>query len=267
MPNGLIEAAVRRPLLLDAAMGTRLIGRGLDLRSDDPSLWNLSHPDVVLALHRRDVAAGADGLVTNTFGASAAWLDRFGKADLVATIIRRAVELAREAAGPDRFVLGSIGPTAASEPAVRRQVDALAEAGVDAILFETQTEATASIALEAVRSRTPLPLFVTFFRSPTAERWRRSIDSGADAVGMNCASPAECMLGLGAETGSLDVPSIVQPSGGEPGKEAEEPNRWATFVSEALRLGVRFVGGCCGTTEAHVAALRSALDSEVPNAV
>src|SRR3954453_4253877 len=82
-------AMARGPLVLDAAMGTRLIARGLDLLGDDPALWNLSHPGVVRELHARDVAAGSDAVVTNTFGANRIWLARYGRAKDVAEINRR----------------------------------------------------------------------------------------------------------------------------------------------------------------------------------
>src|SRR3954470_1098837 len=105
--SGRFRAALARgPLLLDAALGTRLIARGLDPARDDPALWNLDRPDDVLDLHRRDVAAGADALLTNTFGATRLTLARLGRSDAVVEINRRAVALARQAAGPDRFVLG-----------------------------------------------------------------------------------------------------------------------------------------------------------------
>ncbi len=108
-----VAAMHARPLLLDAGMGTRLMAGGLDCGRDDPSLWCLDHPHAVAKIHHADVAAGSDALFSNTFGANRFWLDRFGRADDVATLNRRAVELAREAAGADRFVIGSIGPSAA----------------------------------------------------------------------------------------------------------------------------------------------------------
>src|SRR5581483_10567116 len=95
----LAEALARGPILMDAAMGTRLIARGLDLAHDDPCLWCLDRPDEVLDIHRRDVAAGADAVLTNTFGANRLTLDRLGRSADVVAINRRAVELARAAAG------------------------------------------------------------------------------------------------------------------------------------------------------------------------
>src|SRR5436309_3398152 len=98
MTSRLLAAVQQGPLILDAAMGTRLCARGLDLRSDDPSLWNLTHPTEVLALHRRDVSAGSQVLFTNTFGANRSWLANYGRSDAVEALNRRAVELARQAA-------------------------------------------------------------------------------------------------------------------------------------------------------------------------
>ena len=116
--RGPILAAIERDsLVLDAGMGTRLLERGLDLGTDDPAIWCLSHPDEVVGIHRRDVASGSDALLTNTFGANRSRLARFGQVSEVARINRAAVELARNAAGEDRFVIGSIGPTTAGEPA------------------------------------------------------------------------------------------------------------------------------------------------------
>ena len=79
MTDRLLQAIATRPIVMDGAMGTRLIERGLDLRHDDPALWNRTHPEIVSAIHARDVAAGAEAIVTNTFGANRTWLDRFNR--------------------------------------------------------------------------------------------------------------------------------------------------------------------------------------------
>ena len=101
----IVEEINRSPLVLDAGMGTRLLEAGLDLQIDDPTLWCLSHPEKVVAIHRRDVASGAQAILTNTFGANRAWLARFGQVGNLGPINRRAVHLARTAAGSNRFVL------------------------------------------------------------------------------------------------------------------------------------------------------------------
>ena len=107
-----------------------MVARGLDLRSDDPSLWNLTHPDEVLDLHVRDVSAGSQALFSNTFGANRLWLARYGQAGATEEINRQAVALARKAIGPDGFVVGDIGPSAAEEPgAAAEQASVLLDAG------------------------------------------------------------------------------------------------------------------------------------------
>ena len=95
MTDRFLAALARGPLILDAAMGTRLVARGLDLAHDDPAIWNLSHPEAVAEIHARDVAAGSDAVLTNTFGANRPWLARSGRDDRVEAINRRAVALAR----------------------------------------------------------------------------------------------------------------------------------------------------------------------------
>ncbi len=146
-----LEAIAAGPVILDAAMGTRLIERGLDLRTDDPALWVLSHPDEIETIHRRDVAAGSGAVLTNTFGASRAWLERFNRASATEAINRAAVALARRAAGPDRYVLGTIGPAAMlRDGAAAEQAVILVDAGVDALILETFRFGAAIAALHAV---------------------------------------------------------------------------------------------------------------------
>ncbi len=252
----------RGPLVLDAAMGTRLIARGLNLSSDDPSLWNLSHPEVVREVHARDVAAGSDAVVTNTFGANRHWLARYGRAGEVAAINNRAVELAREAAGPGRYVLGSIGPTASEGPgASREQAETLAVSGVDALLFETHTLKHAEWALEQLGGRVSLPLLVCLLDWPrsSAEPARRLAGLGAAALGANCQHGMGPALHLAqALHRATDLPLIFKPGAGLPDEPPASPASFARAVPELVSLGARLIGGCCGTTEAHVAALRTA---------
>ena len=239
-------------------MGTRLIARGLDLASDDPALWNLSRPEVVDAVHRLDIRAGSDALVTNTFGANRAWLARFAREGETRKINQRAVAIAREAAGPARFLLGSIGPTAADRPgAYRDQADALT--GVDALLLETHTVDRALVGLAEI-SRGGLPIIVSLFRWDSPEDSARLIDAGANILGANCVSPDVCRSMIGAIRGSVAIPLFAKPTD-------VSPRQIASDVPNLLRLGVRLIGGCCGTTEAHVAAIRSALDLAIKTGI
>ena len=258
------DAIARGPILLDAAMGTRLLARGLDLASDDPSLWVIDHPEDVLAIHRLDVQAGSDALLTNTFGANRAWLSRFGRGDEARSINHRAVELAREAAGPDRHLIGSIGPTVSDHPgAFREQADALLGAGVDALLLETHRLDQAEAALRLLRG-SPVPVLASLFAwpDPVAESARRLIDLGALAIGANCLVGMALAIEIARRLrAACDHPILLKPSAGLPGSPLETPEAFEAAVPELLALGVRLVGGCCGTTEAHVSALRAGLSA------
>ncbi len=247
-------------------MGTRLIARGLDLAADDPCLWNLTHPEVVVAIHRRDVAAGADAIVTNTFGANRRWLARHGRADEDARLNARAVVLAREAAGPDRFVIGDIGPYGLGDlSCYLEQAEALARAGVEALYLETHTPDQAVVGLGGLRRRFALPILVGLFVPP--ERWpegtpERLRDAGADLLGANCVRPkvaADITARLEAMDG--DFPLFVKPSA-EP---ASDPADWLASVplrptrGPSLPASVRLYGGCCGTDDRHVGLLREVI--------
>ena len=252
------------PTLLDAALGTRLIARGLDLRDDDPALWNQAHPEAVAALHRADVAAGANALLTNTFGANRSWLARFGagaRAD-VAALNRAGAALARDAAGPDRLVFGSIGPTAiGAAGALEEQAGLLVDAGVDGIFLETYRADEAAEALDRLDRIVGVPILVSLvaWPEPLAATARRLIDGGASALGGNCQADMEIAVSLAEALRAVtDLPLIVKPGGGLPGAPPVSPGAFAEAVPRLLRLGPALVGGCCGTTEAHLAALRDA---------
>ena len=264
-PDRFHATLARGPLLLDAAMGTRLIALGLDLASDDPAVWNLARPDDVLDLHGRDIAAGADALLSNTFGANPVALSRLVRPYDAADLNRRAVSLAREAAGPDRFVIGSLGPTAVDRPEVyREQAEVLAVAGVDALILETHTYPQARLGLARLRHLTPLPILVSLHAWPGSPRSaaRRLVQLGATAIGSNCQPGMGPMLGLveGLRR-ATDAPLLVKPSAGLPGAPPASPESFAAAVPRLIAQGVRLFGGCCGTTEAHVAALRAALET------
>lgn len=259
------DALRRRPILLDAAMGTRLIARGLTLATDDLALWVLGHPDRILEVHLLDAEAGADALLTCTFGANRGWLDRFDRGRDVRAINWRAVELARVAAGPGRYLIGSIGPTASGQPgAFLEQVDALLEAGVDALLLETHALGQAEAALRLLRG-VPTPILASLFDwpDPVADPARRLIDLGAWAIGANCQPGIRPALDLARMLrAATDHPILLKPSAGLPGSPLEPPEFFGAAVPELVALGVRLIGGCCGTTEAHVAALKVGLKSQ-----
>jgi methionine synthase I (cobalamin-dependent) len=261
--NDFLTALLRSPLILDSAMGTGLVGMGLDLRFDDPALWNLTHPEHVLERHRRDVSAGADAISTNTFGANRFWLAKFGHAGSVDSINRRAVELARLAAGRGLFVLGNLGPSATRlAGAAVEQADILVDAGVDALYFETFSDLEIEpVLLEmAARSAKPVPLLVSLWDwpEPPDACARRLIDLGASAIGINCQAGMEAAVAFAQRLhGIVDCPLLVKPGSGERGRRDGSPAAFAAAVPTLLAHHVRLLGGCCGASERHIAALRA----------
>lgn len=252
------------PLLLDAAMGTRLVARGLHLETDDPALWTLTAPEVVAEFHRRDVRAGATVLLTNTFGANHAWLRRFGRADAFEPINRQAVALARHEAGPSRYVIGSIGPTAVDDPrSLLDQAGLLVESGVDGLIFETHRLDQAEQALELVMPLGNIPRLVSLYQwpEPIAPAVRRLVGRGASAIGLNCVIGMEPALQVADSLRAVtQLPLIVKPSASRPGVVPASPKSFAAAATAPRIRGLApiLVGGCCGTDESYLAALSDA---------
>ena len=255
-----LDAMRDRPLLLDGGMGVRLIVAGFLDESEDSSRANLDAAEAVLAIHRDDVRAGSDALVTNTISADRRSLASDWRTDEFEAINRAAVSLAREAAGPDRFVLGSIGPIRFGSPTeYREHATILIESGVDALLLETHTSITAEAGLRALSSGSPVPILASLHAWPidAAGAAKRLVDLGAVAVGTNCGRSTDHVLAcLEQLAGRIDVPLLAKPSAGPD----EGPEVFAALVPQFLAMGVRLIGGCCGATAQHVAAMRRALD-------
>ncbi len=248
------------------AWGRGSAAGGLTSAADDPCLWNLDRPDDVRHIHHRDSSAGAHVLFTNTFGANRAWLARYGRGGDVVPINRAGVELARLAAGPSGFVVGDIGPSAANLPgAVGEQAAVLIESGVDSLVLETFRLEPAIAALMEIRTlmgSSPVPLIVGLWRWPDAveDAARRLVEAGADVVGLNCRPALSGATALVRRlAASVDVPLMVKPGVAPGDPECDStPSAFAAAVPELLEYNVRLIGGCCGTTEAHVAALAAA---------
>ncbi len=190
------------------------------------------------------------------------------RADL-ATINRTAVELCRSVAGPDRFVLGSIGPNAAlgrdgdNCPPYREQAEILLDAGVDGLMIETHSYDQATLALWNldVRAATVLVSLVGWSGEPEALRGQSGNlwFMGAEAMGTNCAS-IDAILAFTEALGlQLTAPLIARPSAGLPGEVTATTEQFALMAQKAVGMGARLVGGCCGTDERHVAAIRSVI--------
>lgn len=289
MRPDLLDAALggERFLLLDGAMGTQLQARGL-AAGELPELLCLSHPEVVTDVHAAYVAAGADVVTTNTFGANAA---KLGDAASVEEVFSAAVACARAAAphyvaadlGPTGQLLAPMGPLPFDDAyeLFARQVRAAAAAGADLFVIETMSDlAEAKAALLAVRENSDLPAIVTMtfeedgrtFLGTTPEVASLTLSSlGAAAVGINCSlGPAEVAPLVARMAPWARCPLAVQANAGLPHVEGDAtvydigPERYAADVAPMLDSGVTILGGCCGTTPDHIAALRALLSGRAP---
>ena len=289
MRPDLLDAALggERFLLLDGAMGTQLQARGL-AAGELPELLCLSHPEVVTDVHAAYVAAGADVVTTNTFGANAA---KLGDAASVEEVFSAAVACAR--AATPRYVAADLGPTGQllapmgplpfddAYELFARQVRAAAAAGADLFVIETMSDlAEAKAALLAVRENSDLPAIVTMtfeedgrtFLGTTPEVASLTLSSlGAAAVGINCSlGPAEVAPLVARMAPWARCPLAVQANAGLPHVEGDAtvydigPERYAADVAPMLDSGVTILGGCCGTTPDHIAALRALLSGRAP---
>ncbi|WP_041262513.1 homocysteine S-methyltransferase family protein [Citrifermentans bemidjiense] len=283
-----MQAVKERVLVLDGAMGTMLQERGLK-PGQSPEEMNLTAADVVAGVHQAYLDAGADIIVTNTFGGTKAKLEHYGLGDQVARINAEAVRIAREVAGEKAYVAGSIGPTGrflepvgdmSFDEAVslfREQAQALVDAGCDLISFETFLDIkeirAGVIAVREISKEIPVIAMLTFEEKGRSvlgtppEAAAITLEAvGATIVGSNC--------GLGPEgiyqilSGMREVtalPLISQANAGLPILKdgvtifPATPDEMTSYHDRLIELGVRIIGGCCGTTPAHIAAIKKAL--------
>ena len=291
----LLSELSRRPLVCDGAMGTQLFARGLTSGACG-MLWNVERPGDVGGIHLAYRNAGCDLITTNSFGGSRFALKLHGLANRVTELNRAAAQVARAAAGDHGWVLGDVGPfgdflepvgdTTADElrAAFQAQMAALIEGGADAILVETMSDpAEAVVGIEAAKAcATAVPVIATYafqktapgeFRTmmgtTAAEAVRRAVGAGAEIVGTNCGTGlslddyVELARQLVAAAGNATV--IVQPNAGSPRTENGRtiynatPEEMAATATRLLAAGVRIIGGCCGTTPNHLAAMSRAI--------
>jgi 5-methyltetrahydrofolate--homocysteine methyltransferase len=297
MGSTLHEVARERRLVCDGAMGTQLMLAGAEA-GECGEAWNLSRPERVLAIQRRYADAGADCLITNTFGGNRFMLRRHGHDAELAEINRAGVSIARSAfSGRPGFVLGDIGPLGAilepygdltaaeAEAAIREQAAALVEAGADAIIIETQTSLEElGVAIDAAKAAGApsiiaslaydLSMDKSFYKTMmgiSPEEAAEFIEArGAHIVALNCGTGMD--MGGAAQVAALyrqhcTLPIMVQPNAGLPVLEnlkvlyKELPAEMAEKVPEAIAAGARIIGSCCGSTPEHTRAIRQVVDS------
>jgi len=298
MAHPFLERIRSGPLLCDGAMGTMLHMRGfsLDVCFDE---LNLTARDEVLAIHREYIAAGADIIETNTFGSNRYRLAEHRLDDRVRDINFRGAKLAseaREVSGIPVLIAGSVGPTGnAQSPfglidpegvraAFREQIGALLEGGVDLLIFETigsLDEMTQAVLAARDISDLPIVASMTFsdegrtLAGHTAQEVVNTLQAlGVELIGVNCSVGPRRVLDVLAEMREYTAGALLsgQPNAGWPMQVGDRviypssPDYFANYANEALDLGVRLVGGCCGTTPDHIRSMRAAIDARTASA-
>lgn len=294
--ENLLSAIGKRVLVGDGAMGTQLHEAGLELGACGEQ-WNITRPDTVLAIQSAYVEAGAECLITQTFGASAINLARHGLADSVEAINRAGVEIARQAfGGRPGYVLGDIGPFGGllkpfgkvtleeAAAAFRQQASILVSAGVDAIIIETQTSLEESaLAIEAAQTAgAPCIIASMAFDVTRNGRDTRTMmgvtpekaaefiqSSGAQIAATNCGASVDLHWMAQILTRyrkSCDLPLMAKPNAGKPVLEnghwayKQSAAEMAAGLAQLIDAGARIVGACCGSTAAHIRLFRAVVD-------
>ncbi|UCC87464.1 MAG: homocysteine S-methyltransferase family protein [Anaerolineales bacterium] len=275
-------------LIADGATGTTLQKAGLPTGTA-PERWNLENPDAIRALHRGYVEAGADLILTNTFGGSRPRLRIEELGDQVHEVNLAAARLAREVAGEEVLVLGDIGPTGQLlEPlgiltydeavtAFAEQAAALAEGGVDAILIETMSDLKeAKAAIEGTRQATGLPILVTMsfdthghtmMGVKPAQAARELWAMGVAAVGANCGRTlSENLEAIRQMREAMPQATLMaKPNAGLPRMDGGQsvydvtPEIMVDYAQKFAALDVKIFGGCCGSTPDHIKEVSLAL--------
>jgi len=289
-----LQSSNQRPLLLDGATGTELNRRGV---ATTLPLWStialLEAPDVLRQVHADYVSAGAEVITANTFRVHARNLASAGLADRAGALARQAVEIAREAANGKAFVAGSQPPLedcyepelVPDDEALAREhgqsAEHLAAAGVDVILVETHNTIREAVAAARAAIATELPAMVSFIcgsdgrllsGEAVAEAASAVLPLSPDALLINC-TPTPTLLrpleplvhavreaGVAVPVGAFGNIGYTDPVHGWINTDAQDAERYAEYAREWLAAGARILGGCCGTTPAHIARLRELLD-------
>ena len=279
MTQTIQQALHDRIVIFDGAMGTEIYRRNFFVNISFENLC-IARPDVIRSIHKAYLDAGAEVLTTNSYGANRARLMKFGLAEQAAAINAAAVKLARETAGDDAFVAASVGPVgdvpSFMDPleVLSEHVAQLAQAGPDFLMFETLPGlADLALALQAVKEAGGIPFVLSFAMDEKAMTGKGEPASAVlDMIASSRLQPAaiglNCCSGPGAMLHALETliplvdgrwPVVAQPNAGNPRSVDNRmlymcsPEYYTTYAMRYVQLGVRGVGGCCGTSPEHIA--------------
>src|SRR5215510_1519601 len=283
-----------RILVVDGAMGTMLYAKGVYINRCYDEL-NLSNPDLVREIHTEYIRAGADIIETNTFGATASKLQQYGLEGSLHEINATAAQIARKAAGDRAYVAAAIGPLglriepygptsfAEARQVGKAQTSGWLEGGFDLICLETFSDVSEiRQAIAAVRELCDLPIIAqmtimtdgnTLFGT-TTELFTERLDSwGADVIGLNCGvGPAIILNALERMREVTKKKLSAQPNAGLPrdvqGRQFYmcSPEYMSKFAKRFIQSGAKFIGGCCGTTPAHIKLIADSVRAASPRA-
>ncbi|MGZ8449119.1 MAG: bifunctional homocysteine S-methyltransferase/methylenetetrahydrofolate reductase [Candidatus Deferrimicrobiaceae bacterium] len=285
----ILERMKKSPLVFDGAMGTMIYERGVFINTCFDEL-SLSNPKLIAQIHHEYIEAGAEVIETNTFGANRIALRPYGLSEKVVEINRQAVRIAREVAGDSVYVAGSVGPcirpdqimpeehAVEVEEAFAEQIGALVAEGIDLVVLETFThlkELQRAARAAKKLGATVLASFVLNDRGETAVGMKAGAiaralesDGNVDIVGINCGTgPAGVFDALHSVLPQVGKPVVVMPNAGFPRDIGgrllylTSPEYFTEYAKKYIELGVRGVGGCCGTTPAHIRVASRAIKS------
>lgn len=278
--KNIIEKMNETPLVFDGAMGTVMYEKGVFINACFDEL-NLTRPDFIKSIHKEYVESGCDVILTNTFGASKFKLEKYGLSDKVYDINYAGAKLASEVAGQNIYVLGSVGPCLGKGASLtvenvdllkenyELQIKGLYDGGVDGIILETQHNLEEVDLASKIIKKYDLPLIVSLACRKEKETLsglniKEAIkildkNDNIDAVGLNCIIGPHAMLSVLEDVINLtSKPFVAEPNAGHPQNVdgrmiyMSTPEYFTTYAQNYIRLGVRGIGGCCGTTPKHI---------------
>ena len=267
------------PLIFDGAMGTVIYEKGVFLNTCYDEL-NLTNPDLIKSIHQDYVTAGADVILTNTFGANRIKLEKYGLANKVREINIAGAKLAKSIS-EEVYVLGSIGSNLSSgeiltpenieqvKDSYREQISALVEAKIDGIIFETFFDIEELLLASSIAKEFDIPVIASMTLTKEMETPKglsivtalKKLDKSqsVDILGLNCSIGPHAMLSAVEKViGSISKPLVVQPNAGHPQKRdgrmiyLSTPEYFTSYCKNYINMGVMGVGGCCGTNPEHI---------------